>query len=108
MKKYEKQKTMVLKPQTKTGKWSVFLNVFFLTAVGISVFLVNVLGVLSYDDHWWDATVPITFLASIIAFVLGIISVVKHKERSVFVFVSIFIGFLVIIFIPLHSLFISD
>ena len=95
---------MQLKPQTKFGKWSVWLNVFFLITIGISIILVNVLGVLSYNDHWWDVTVPITFLASIIAFILGIIAIIK-KERSVLVYISVIIGVLAILFIPLHSLF---
>ena len=75
---------------------------------GISIILVKVLGMLSFGDHWWDVTVPIIFLASIIAFILGIIAIIKNKERSVFVYVSVLIGLLVILFIPLHSLFIND
>ena len=99
---------MQLEPQTKLGRWSVWLNAFFLIVIGISIILVKVLGVLSFGDHWWDVTVPITFLTSIIAFILGIIAIVKNKERSVFVYVSVTIGLLVILFIPLHSLFIND
>ena len=99
---------MQLKPQTKLGRWSVWLNAFFLVAIGISIILVNMLGVLSYDDHWWDVTIPITFFASIIAFILGIIAIIKNKERSVFVYASVIVGLLVILFIPLHSLFIND
>jgi len=99
---------MQLKPQTKLGRWSVWLNAFFLITIGISIILVNVLSILSYNDHWWDVTVPIVFLASIIAFILGIIAITKDKERSVFVCVSVIVGLLVIFFIPLHSLFIND
>ena len=99
---------MQLKPQTKLGRWSVWLNAFFLITIDISIILVNVLGILSYDDHWWDVTVPITFLASIAAFILGIIAIIKNKERSVFVYASVIVGLLVILFIPLHSLFIND
>jgi len=97
-----------MKPQTKLGRWSVWLNAFFLITIAISVILVNVLGILSYDDHWWDATVPILALATITAFILGIIAIIKNKERSVFVYLSVIIGLLVILFIPLHSLFIND
>ncbi len=99
---------MRLKPQTKLGRWSVWLNACFLLMIGFSIILVNVLGVLSYNDHWWDVTVPITLLASIAAFILGIMAIIKNKERSVFVYVSVIIGLLVILFIPLHSLFIND
>jgi hypothetical protein len=99
---------MQLKPQTKLGRLSVRLNAFFLITISISIVLVNVFGILSYDDHWWDVTVPITFLASIIAFILGIIAIIKNKERSVLVYISVIVGLLVILFIPLHSLFIND
>ena len=98
---------MQLKPQTKYGKWSIWLNAFFLITISISIILVNVLGVLSYNDHWWDVTVPIVFFASIVAFILGIIAIIK-RERSVLVYMSVIIGLLAILFIPLHSLFIND
>jgi hypothetical protein len=98
---------MQLKPQTKLGRWSVWLNVFFLMTIGSSIILVNVLGILSYDDHWWDVTVPILALATITAFVSGIIALIK-KERSALVYISILVGLLAILFIPLHSLFIND
>ena len=95
-------------PRTRLGEWSVWLNAFFLIVIFISIFLVNILRVLSYNDHWWDATVPIIFLASIIGFILGTITIIKNKERSLFVFISVVIGFLAILYIPLHSLFIND
>lgn len=96
-----------MKPQTKFGKWSVWLNSFFLIAITISIILVNALGILSYNDHWWDVTVPILALTTITAFILGIIAIIK-KERSVLVYISVIIGLLALLFIPLHSLFIND
>ena len=96
-------------PKTRSGKWSVWLNAFFLIVITISIILVNVLGRLSYDDHWWDVTVPVTFLACIIGFILGIVTIIKNKEeRPTLVYMSVVIGFLLILFIPLHSLFIND
>lgn len=70
-------------PKTTLGKWSVLLNTFFLIIIATSILLVNVFGVLSYNDHWWDITVPIVFSASIIAFILGIIAIRKNKEQSI-------------------------
>jgi len=95
-------------PKTRAGKWSVWLNAFFLIIIVISIILVNVLGLLSYGDHWWDVTVPIVSFASIAAFILGIIAIRKNKERSVLVYVSVIIGLLSILFIFFHSLFIND
>jgi hypothetical protein len=95
-------------PKTRSGKWSVWLNTFFLVVIVVSIFLVKVLGLLSYDDHWWDVTAPLVFFASIVAFILGIIAIIKNKEHSTFVYISVVIGLLTILFIILHSLFIND
>ncbi len=95
-------------PKTRSGKWSVWLNAFFLIIIATSIILVNVLGILSYNDHWWDVTTPLAFFVSIAAFILGIIAIRKNKERSVFVYISVVIGLLTILFILLHSLFIND
>lgn len=98
---------IVFLPKTRLGKWSVWWNIFFLVVIVISIFLVKVLNLLSYDDHWWDVTVPILALTTITAFILGTRAIIK-KERSVLVYISVIIGLLAILFIPLHSLFIND
>ena len=95
-------------PKTRSGKWSVWFNAFFLIVISTSIILVNVLGMLSYDDHWWDVTVPLVFFVSIVAFILGIIAIRKNKESSILVYISVIIGLLTILFILLHSLFIND
>jgi hypothetical protein len=98
---------MDLKPHTKLGAWSMWLNAFFLTVIIISLMLVKVLGILSFDDRWWDVTV-LVFLASIAAFVTGLLAIIKDKERSIIVYLSVTIGLLALLFLLLHSLFISD
>jgi hypothetical protein len=99
---------MKFKPETKAGKWSVGLSAFFLSTIVTAIILVNGLGLLSYDDHWWDATVPLSFAASIAAFVLGLRALIRHKDKAALVYAAVVVGFLTILFIPLHSLFISD
>ncbi|MEK6917858.1 MAG: hypothetical protein AABW51_02820 [Nanoarchaeota archaeon] len=99
---------MRIKPKTKLGIWSAWLNIFFLIVIAISIILVRVLGILSFDDHWWDVTVPVAFLIEMIALYTGIKAVRKNKDKSVLVYLSIIIGLLTILFILLHSLFISD
>ena len=93
-------------PETRLGKWSIWLNVFFLLTIIISITLVNILGILSYDNTWWDITVNV-FILPIISFILGI-KAIKKKDGSVLVYASIVLGFITILFILLHSLFISD
>jgi hypothetical protein len=95
-------------PKTTLGKWSVWLSAFFLVAVATSCVLVLVLKILNFDDHWWDVTVAVLFPASIIALIMGIVAVRKYEERSVLVYLSIFVGVCTVLFILLHSLFIND
>ncbi len=92
-------------PKTILGKWSVRLNSFFLISMIISITLVKILRVFSFDDHWWDVTVPITFLASIIAFIVGLIAVIKKdRENSVLVYSSIIISVGLFIALQLDNL----
>ena len=95
-------------PETKLGKWSVGLHIFFLIAIIASIILVKILKVLNFDDHWWDVTVPIVFSASIAAFIIGIIAKWKYQDSSISVFLSVLLGLCVILFIMFHSLFIND
>ena len=99
---------MKMLPETQLGKWSVGLTMFFVLL--IAVFLVLMLfGIVTFDvGHWWDVTVGIAFPAEIIAFLLAVMAVKKKKDQTVLVYVSIFIGICVILFILLHSLFIND
>ena len=99
---------MKIKPETKLGKWSVGLNIFFLIIIIISIILVKMLGILYFDDRWWDITVPVAFFIEMVAFFTGIRAVRKNKERSVLVYLSILTGVCVILFVIFHSLFISD
>jgi len=95
-------------PKTKLGKWSVGLNIFFLIAIIASIILVKIFKVLNFDDRWWDVTVAVSFPASIIALITGLLAVRKNKDSSGLVYLSIFIGICTILFILLHSLFIND
>ena len=99
---------MKIKPETKLGKWSVKLNAIFLIVIAASLVFVLILKILSFDDTWWDVTVPVAFLIEMIAFFTGIKAVRKNKERSLLVYLSIVLGLLTILFVPLHSLFIND
>ncbi|OGH48043.1 MAG: hypothetical protein A3A51_02615 [Candidatus Levybacteria bacterium RIFCSPLOWO2_01_FULL_39_10] len=96
-----------LLPKTRLGRWSIALNVFFLIVITTSIILVNMLGILSFNDRWWDVVV-LVFLANIAAFAFSIIAIRKHSESSPFVYLSVIIGIITILFLLFHSLFISD
>ena len=95
-------------PKMSPGKWAGALAVFFLIGAGVSILFVNGLGLLSFDDRWWDITVPIVFSAIIAAFILGILAIRKYKDSAVSLYLSVVLGLLAILFVIFHSLFISD
>lgn len=98
---------MKILPKTALGRWSVGLNVLFVIAIVASVTLVKVLGLLSFDDRWWDITV-LVFPASVIGAILGIIAVTRSKDPGLLVYLSVFTGIGAFLFGILHSLFIND
>ena len=99
---------MKILPETQLGKWSVRLTVFFIVLIS-TFFLLVVLGIVTFDDgHWWDATVAVAFSADIMAFFMGFVAVKNKKDQSVLVYLSVLIGICVMLFLLLHSLFISD
>lgn len=93
---------------SKLGKWSVGLNIFFLGVIIASITLVKALGILRFGDRWWDVTVGVVFPLEILGFLMGILAVRKNKDRSGWVWLSIFTGIGTILFILLHSLFINE
>ena len=99
---------IALFPKTKIGKWSVRLTACFFLLI-IAFFAFMLLGFVTFDEgHWWDLTVGIVVPIVISAFITGIIAVKKNEDRSILVYLSIFIGSCVILFLLLHSLFIND
>jgi hypothetical protein len=92
-------------PRTTLGKWSVGLNAFFLIVVALSLFLVAT-GALSFDATWWDVTVPVLVVATLAAFITGILAL--RKEQNGLVIASVVLSSCAILFCLLHSLFIND
>lgn len=95
-------------PQSQLGRWSVGLNVLFLLVIAVSLLLVTKLDVLSFDDRWWDVTVPAMLVLSTCALITGGVALQKHKDRSVLVYLSVLTGICVLLFGIFHSLFIGD
>ena len=90
-------------PKTKLGKWSVrLIVVFFLLFILVQIIAAvgRSQGVFDSDSfNAYQILIPITIIPSgicgIAAFITGIISILKRKERSVSVFLATIIGFLV-------------
>jgi len=96
------------KPKTKLGKISIMLVAAFFVLLGIFFMLVS-MGERGGNTYFSNLklTIPFTiaWLSAIGSFFSGIISIIKNKERSVFVFLSSLIGFLVLLFILAEFLF---
>jgi hypothetical protein len=88
-------------PKTSWGKWSVgliaALILFFV------LFLIFVISGQRGDDTFFSnllLSIPILLAGAcgIAAFVTGLIGVILSKERSILVFLAIFIGFDILVF----------
>ena len=89
------------KPTTDLGKWSAWLIVAF--AILLGVFYILVASGQRGGDTFFSnpiLTIPMLLAATsaIAAFIIGLISVVKRKERSVAVVLAIVFGLFVILF----------
>jgi len=94
------KKKIALLPETQLGKWSVGLTAVF--------FMFTLLSLVTFDEgHWWDLTVGVAVPIDIAAFFIGIMAI-RKSDRSLLVFLSIFIGSCLILFLLSHSLFIND
>ena len=94
-------------PKTRLGQWSVrlivaFLLLFFLAQIVVAVgrsqgaFETGSLNV--YQILIPAAIIP-AGICGVAAFLTGLISIIKHKEHSILVFISTIIGFLVLTFV---------
>lgn len=95
---------MKILPVTKLGKWSLILLVgFFLLFIFTTVVIVGLFhqeGGNSFTDNLF-ISIPMfsAFGCAIAAFVAGVVSVWKYKERSLLVFVPIGLGLIITLFI---------
>ncbi|MDD3840846.1 MAG: hypothetical protein PHP06_09810 [Clostridia bacterium] len=89
-------------PQTRLGKWSVGLIIVFFLLFALFQFLVATgqRGDATIFDNL-VLTIPIFIagIAGIASFITGLTSIMKSKERSVFVFLASVIGLFVMLFV---------
>jgi drug/metabolite transporter (DMT)-like permease len=90
------------------GKLPVRLTILYLLLLAV-FFAFMLFGAVNFDKgHWRDWTVGISVILILSAFITGIMAFIKSKNRSVSLYISIFIISCSILFLLLHSLFIND
>lgn len=95
-------KSMKVLPKTQLGKWSIGLIVAAFCLLIIGVIVVRVFHQTGGKTIFSNLYISIPMLSAgasaVAAFVTGVISVWKYKERGLLVAVPIIIGFLVTMF----------
>lgn len=89
-------------PRTRFGKWSVSLigaSVAFFAIAMLLVMAGQRGGDTLFDNLWLAVPMLLAGASAIGAFFVGILGVIRQKDRSVLVMATIVIGLLVIIFI---------
>jgi len=90
------------KPTTTLGKWSAWL--IFAFAVSLASFGILVASGQRGGDTFFSnpiLTIPILIAATsgIAAFITGLVSIVKRKERSISVYLAVVFGFITLVFV---------
>ena len=89
-------------PKTILGKWSVGLIGSFIIWMAALFILISSgqRGGEGFFDNLY-LTIPglLSGLSGIAAFIIGLIAIIKQRERAILVFISSFIGFLIFLFI---------
>jgi hypothetical protein len=94
---------MKIYPKTLLGKWSSGLFIIYLllniVASIVSFIQEPVVNETFYNRLAVNISAITGLVALIVAFILGIVSVTKSKERSLLVYIASFLGFMTLIFL---------
>ena len=89
-------------PKTKLGACSVILIISVVLLVVLFFLLINVFDQRGGDTFFSNLTLTIpmilAFIAGVLAFLIGIVAIVKSKSRSILVYIVILIGFLIALY----------
>lgn len=78
--------------KSKAGKWSVILTLVFIIVMSLKVSALATHIRLPFPS-------PILAVIGVVGFALGIISIVKNKDRALFTLLSIPVGLLIIFWV---------
>ena len=94
-------------PKTVLGKWSLRSAAVFLTLFVFSLVMVGLSQRQEGEEFMMKPAVRffliveglLAMVSGLAAFFLGIVSIVKHKERSVLIYLAAFVGLLTLLFL---------
>jgi len=89
-------------PKTNLGKWSIWLIIAFIILFIVSQLLVSSGqrgGATFFSNLLLSIPMLVAGISGISAFFVGIIGIIKSKERAIIVFLSTIIGFLILFFV---------
>lgn len=95
-------------PRTKLGKWSLSLiGAFFVSVLVFLIFIADGQrgGQGFFDNLYLAITGLLAGACGIASFVVGLIAIIRRHERSAFVFIAVFIGALITLWIGMEVLF---
>lgn len=90
-------------PKTKIGKWAMWLMMVFVIMFAVSqvFYMLTISGIkMASAETIMAITVSIAgFASGIVAFILGLISIIMYKERSTIIYVVVVLGLFPLLFI---------
>lgn len=78
--------------QTTAGKWASVLTLLFIVFMAMKLLTLGFSIIIPLPT-------PFIALLGVIGFIMGIVSIIKNKDKSLFVMLSIIIGLLLIFWI---------
>ena len=94
---------MAILPTTRLGRWSCGLIMAFFLLLVLVTIIVNLFnqegGKTFFDNLFISIPMLSAVTAAIAASITGIISMWKHKERSILVFTATTTGLLIVLFV---------
>lgn len=77
--------------ETKTGKWAASLTLIFIIFIVLKFMNVAIIRL--------PFPTPLIAVIGVVGFIMGVISIIKNKDRSLLVLLSILIGLLIIFWV---------
>lgn len=89
---------MQLYSKTTSGKWAAILTLLFIALMAIKLSALTMLIRLPLPT-------PVLAVIGVIGFLLGIISIVKNKDRSILTLLAILLGLLIVLWTTAEIIF---